>query len=125
MDPLTQGLAGAALPQAAARRGAVAIAGLLVLAAAGPLINQAAQWQGSGPLILVVDNGWTAAKDWPQRHRLLTQLTDQAAREGRAVTVVTTAAPPAASPRALTARLRRPSLNHRHPGRWQLLAFWW
>ena len=29
MDPLTQGLAGAALPQAAARRGAVAIAGLL------------------------------------------------------------------------------------------------
>ncbi len=73
----------------------LAIAGLLVLAAAGPLINQAAQWQGSGPLILVVDNGWTAAKDWPQRHRLLTQLSDQAAREGRAVTVVTTAAPPA------------------------------
>jgi inner membrane protein len=29
MDPLTQGLAGAALPQAAARRGAVAMAGLL------------------------------------------------------------------------------------------------
>jgi inner membrane protein len=29
MDPLTQGLAGAALPQAAARRGAVALAGLL------------------------------------------------------------------------------------------------
>ncbi|MEP2997489.1 MAG: BatA domain-containing protein, partial [Alphaproteobacteria bacterium] len=33
----------------------LAIAALLVLAAAGPLINQAAQWQGSGPLVLAVD----------------------------------------------------------------------
>jgi hypothetical protein len=73
----------------------LAIVGFLVLAAAGPLINQSAQWQGSGPLVLVIDNGWAAAKDWPDRQRLLTQLTDQAARDGRPVTIVTTAAPPA------------------------------
>ncbi|MEP0339872.1 MAG: DUF4159 domain-containing protein [Alphaproteobacteria bacterium] len=73
----------------------LAIAALLVLAAAGPLINQAAQWQGSGPLVLAVDNGWSAAKGWPTRQRLLIQLTDQAARDGRPVTIVTTAAPPA------------------------------
>ncbi|PIW26143.1 MAG: hypothetical protein COW30_16515 [Rhodospirillales bacterium CG15_BIG_FIL_POST_REV_8_21_14_020_66_15] len=72
----------------------LAIAALLVLAAAGPLINQAAQWQGSGPLVLVVDNGWPAAKNWPDRQRLLTRLTDQAARDGRPVTIVTTAPPP-------------------------------
>ncbi|MEQ8227458.1 MAG: DUF4159 domain-containing protein [Rhodospirillales bacterium] len=73
----------------------LAIAGLLVFAAAGPLINQASQWQGSGPLVLAIDNGWSSAKDWEPRQRLLAQLTDQAARDGRPVTIATTAAPPA------------------------------
>ena len=98
------------------------IAALLVLAAAGPLINQSAQWQGSGPLVLVVDNGWSAAKGWPARQRLLTELTDQAARDGRPVVMVTTAPPPAgagaATVQALTPRQAQDFAQALQPRPW-------
>ena len=47
----------------------LAIAALLILALAGPVLNPAPRLGGSGPLLLVVDNGWAAAKHWDQRDR--------------------------------------------------------
>ncbi len=45
-------------------------AGLLILALADPLLGRAVKILGDGPLVLVVDNGWTAARNWDQRQTL-------------------------------------------------------
>ena len=45
----------------------VLLAALIVLALAHPLLNPRAQLIGGGPLVLVIDDGWAAARDWPQR----------------------------------------------------------
>src|ERR1700744_1928738 len=42
-------------------------AALLILALADPLLGRAPQVAGDGPLVLVIDNGWTAAKGWEER----------------------------------------------------------
>src|SRR5918994_6244726 len=42
----------------------LALAALLILAAAGPVWNPTAGGGGQGPLLLIVDNGFTAAHDW-------------------------------------------------------------
>ena len=62
-----------------------------VLAAAHPLFNAGPRLGGSGPLYLVVDNGWAAAADWRQRQLLLADLVGRAGREERPVVVVATA----------------------------------
>ena len=43
------------------------IAALLIFALAGPVLNPAPRLGGSGPLLLVVDNGWAAARHWSAR----------------------------------------------------------
>ncbi|HEY0832766.1 MAG TPA: BatA domain-containing protein, partial [Azospirillum sp.] len=63
----------------------IIIAALVILALAGPLLNPRAALPGSGPLLLVVDNGWAAARDWPSRRRLMEELVGQADRQSRAV----------------------------------------
>jgi hypothetical protein len=74
------------------------IAGLLVLALSRPVLNPDATLPGDGPLLLVVDNGWAAGRDWSTRQQLLGQLIDQAERSGRAVVVLPTARPASADP---------------------------
>src|SRR5437868_9014357 len=49
----------------------MALAALVILGLAQPLLNPSAQLTGSGPLVLVVDDGWAAAHDWPARQRLM------------------------------------------------------
>src|ERR1700693_3477435 len=39
-------------------------AALLMVALADPLLGRSPKLATNGPLILVVDNGWTAARDW-------------------------------------------------------------
>src|SRR5436305_5120330 len=39
-------------------------AGLLIAALADPLLGNSPKLAANGPLVLVVDNGWTAARDW-------------------------------------------------------------
>ncbi len=68
-----------------------AIAALLILGAASPLVNPIGQLSGSGPLFLVIDDGWAAARNWTARQLLLERLLDQAERESRAVMVLSTA----------------------------------
>src|SRR5271157_5337471 len=45
----------------------MALLALIILALAHPLLNPSAQLGGKGPLVLVVDNGWSAARHWDER----------------------------------------------------------
>ena len=67
------------------------IAALIILGLAQPLLNPAAQLSGSGPMILVVDDGWSAARFWQARQIIGGKLLAQAEREGRTAIVLTTA----------------------------------
>jgi hypothetical protein len=67
------------------------IAILLILGLARPILNPVTQPEGSGPILLVVDNGWTAARNWTARHLLLEDLLGEAARDNRPVAVLASA----------------------------------
>ncbi len=67
------------------------IAVLVILALAGPVLNPTEGLRGSGPLILVVDNGWSAARGWQKRAAAWNERLDQAERDNRAVRIATTA----------------------------------
>lgn len=94
------------------------LAALIITALAKPLINPGARLIGDGPLLIVVDDGWTAATRWDSRGEALNGIIDQAARETRAVALLTTAPPqdgrtprvtnlmPAAEARELIAAMR-------------------
>ena len=71
----------------------MALAALVIVAAAHPLLNPQALLAGTGPIILVIDDGWAAARDWPVRQAALDDLMAEAARESRQVVLVTTAPP--------------------------------
>ncbi len=94
------------------------LAALIITALAQPLINPGARLVGDGALLVVVDDGWTAAARWESRAAALDDIIDQAARESRPVAVLSTAPPqdgralragnlmPAAEARDLVAALR-------------------
>ena len=92
------------------------IAALLIIGLAHPILNPSARLQGSGPLLLLVDNGWAAAKRWDIRQATMQEQIDAAERDGKQVVLVPTAiettrtaAPP---PRLLRpAEARRQALN--------------
>src|SRR6201996_1087332 len=66
-------------------------AALLIVALADPLLGRSPKLATGGPLVLVVDNGWTAAKDWDQRQDLMADLLHSA--QGRPVAIIPTAGP--------------------------------
>ena len=68
------------------------LAALIILGLARPLWNPEVQTAGSGPLLLVIDNGWTAAAHWRDREATLEGLFSQARRTSRPVMVAGTAA---------------------------------
>jgi hypothetical protein len=70
------------------------LAALVILALAHPLLNPSAQLAGNGPLVIAVDDGWSAADRWPERQTVMTQLVDQAQRESRRVVLFGTAPAP-------------------------------
>ncbi|MBB3065972.1 DUF4159 domain-containing protein [Limibacillus halophilus] len=67
------------------------IAALLVVAAAEPLFNPSAWLAGRGPLLLVIDDGWSAAPRWEDRVTSWNQLIERAERQQRQVILATTA----------------------------------
>jgi hypothetical protein len=77
------------------------LASLLILALAHPLLNPSVGLPGRGPLLLVIDDGWTAASGWTLRRQAATALVDRAEREGRQVAILTTAPTQAAAPPSL------------------------
>jgi hypothetical protein len=72
----------------------MALIALVILALAHPLLNPSAQLAGDGPLVLVIDDGWSGARHWDERRATLDRLVDQAEREGRRVVMLGTAPPP-------------------------------
>ena len=64
-------------------------AALLILALADPLLGRSPKLASAGPLVIIVDNGWTAAKNWDQRQDLIADLLHSA--QGRPVAIIPTA----------------------------------
>ena len=67
------------------------LAALVIFALSHPLLNPGAALRGSGPLVLVIDDGWASAANWPLRIEKINQLLDQAERENRPVRILSTA----------------------------------
>src|SRR5580765_5892678 len=87
------------------------LAALVIVGLAHPLLNPQSFLGGGGPIVLVVDDGWAAARDWNARQTAAIDLLAEAEREDRAVVLVTTAPlpsdekqPPLAPIRAADAR---------------------
>ena len=69
------------------------LAALVILGLARPIFDAPPRFAGDGPLVLVVDDGWAAAVDWPARVEAMNALIAQAERENLPVLVLPTAAP--------------------------------
>jgi hypothetical protein len=69
----------------------ITLAALVIAAAARPLLNPHARLSSTGPILVILDDGWTAARDWQQRQVALADLLSEAEREDRQVVLVTTA----------------------------------
>jgi len=75
----------------------LALAAALILGTARPLLHpQAAAGSETGPLYLIVDDGWAAAPDWVAVKATLASLIEAAQRRQQGIVLVTTA--PAAVP---------------------------
>jgi hypothetical protein len=74
------------------------LAALVIVGLAHPLINPQSPLAGSGPLILVIDDGWAAAPDWPARQNAALDLLAEADRENRQIVLFTTAPPASDQP---------------------------
>ncbi|MBK3425497.1 BatA domain-containing protein, partial [Methylobacterium ajmalii] len=71
-------------------------AACLILAVSGPVWNPTPQAASDGraPLVLILDNGFSAAQDWRDRLRVATAEVEAAARAGRPVALLPTASGP-------------------------------
>lgn len=81
---------------------------LAILGLSQPLWNPGGAFRASGPLILVVDNGWAAAANWDKRRTLVSEMIEKAEREKRQVILVHTARKSATAP-IEPSRLLRPA----------------
>jgi hypothetical protein len=66
------------------------LAATVIAAAAHPILG-AFPVRGNTSLLLVADNGWAAAKLWPQRRDVLVRLAEEAQRNGQSIMLLTTA----------------------------------
>jgi len=67
------------------------IAALIIIALAHPLLNPQTGLAGAGPVALVIDDGWAAARDWRRRQAAAIDILAEAEREDRQIVLVTTA----------------------------------
>ncbi|MEO0411175.1 MAG: DUF4159 domain-containing protein [Pseudomonadota bacterium] len=66
---------------------------LLIIAMAHPILAPNQRLASQGPVIVLVDNDWTAAPDWPARQDAILALLEQLGSQERSVHLATTAAP--------------------------------
>lgn len=58
----------------------LALAAAIILAVAAPYVDRGTQLaQGNGTRLIILDDGWAAAKDWPARSRALNDILDASA----------------------------------------------
>src|SRR5258706_3101816 len=69
----------------------LAATAIAILALAEPMLGVAPKLSGAGPIVLFVDNGWTAAPNWDARLTALSNAINEAERSNRAIGVVATA----------------------------------
>jgi hypothetical protein len=69
-------------------------AGLIIVALARPFLHPSQALGGSGPVRLVIDNGWASARNWTQMMQEADDLANRAGQENRALYVMTTAPEP-------------------------------
>ena len=68
------------------------LAGLCVLALARPVLNpERESFASTGPLLLIIDNGWASATHWPERREAIDAALDRAMRGGRTVVLAPSA----------------------------------
>lgn len=72
----------------------LALAAIVILALAGPVLNPASALQGRGAVRVVIDNGWASAQNWPSMLDQAETIITQAGRENRAVMLMTTTPEP-------------------------------
>jgi hypothetical protein len=77
------------------------LATLLILGLADPVWKPAAA-PATGPLLIVIDNGWAAAANWTAEQAAIGQALDGAARAGRRVALLATAPAPGNTAPAVT-----------------------
>src|SRR5579872_1475521 len=65
---------------------------LVILALARPVMDAGSSLSGTGPVLLVVDNGWASAGDWARRMQAANAVLDRAERAGRQAALLATAA---------------------------------
>ncbi|WP_420101356.1 DUF4159 domain-containing protein [Bosea sp. (in: a-proteobacteria)] len=100
----------------------MAIAAAAILAVAGPIWNPPREAASAGgPLLLLVDNGFGASGDWPERLAVAESRIAAATREGRTIAVVGLAENPGeialSDPRAALEKLRALPLEPHAPDR--------
>ncbi|WP_206419860.1 DUF4159 domain-containing protein [Minwuia thermotolerans] len=77
------------------------IAALIVAGLARPVLNPGAEFASSGPVVLIVDDGWAAAQSWRARVQTMVDIANRARRQERPVILLrTTPDPDAVAPRA-------------------------
>ncbi len=69
------------------------IAALIIVAMARPVINPGVAFDGSGPVVLIVDDGWAAAQHWDAQVESMTDIARRARRHDRTVVLLRTTRP--------------------------------
>lgn len=93
-------------------------AALIIMALAQPLLGQPPASGRSGPLVLLVDNGWTSAHRWQTRITALSDAVAGAARASRPVAIVPTASDTPPTVTLLDAGAAQRILNQIEPEPW-------
>ncbi len=100
----------------------IIVAALVILALAHPLWNAGDRFAVRGPLVIVVDDGFAAARGWRERQRAAETLIARAERAQRAVVLMATARPadggPIAASSLLTPSAARSALQALQPKSW-------
>ena len=100
----------------------LAAAAFVIVALARPVLDSTGSMAGGGPVLLVIDNGWASASEWPRRMQMANTVLDRAARAGRAVALLATAPDEAGAAPKATAPLPVPDirslLGALHPQAW-------
>ncbi len=67
----------------------------MIVGLAGPVLNPREQAAGArdGPLLVVLDSSWAAARDWPAQRALLDSMLAEAGRQDRPVAILRLTAP--------------------------------
>lgn len=91
----------------------------LIVGLAGPVLNPQNDGEkvATGPLLIVLDGSWAAARDWPAQEALLDSMLAEAGRETRPVAILRLTEPEA--PNFQAAETWRSRLSGLAPAPWQ------